>query len=385
MQKSKLFVVTLSHFCVDTYATMLAPLLPVMMVTFDLSLASAGFLASFYSVTSLSQPFMGVWGDRMKRRRLILGGLLLASVLPLMGVAGSYPMLLVILFLGGLGVAAFHPQVFSLVGELSQPRRSFGISMFVFGGTLGIGLTPWWTPYFADRLGLQWLPVFMPLGVVFALLLRRFVPLDNPHVASRVQSVRQVLQGRVRPLLLVTTIAFMRTITAMGMGIFLPILAHERGLSNAHVGIPLGVYSLAGVCGSLLAGYLADRYHAKPLIWSSILLSGPVLVAALYTDGFSHYALLAIGGALVLSSNPLTISMAQELAPKNSGLASSLTLGLSWSLAGLAYGPIGYIADLVGIVPTLAGVACLTLPTGLLALFLPSTHKREPGNRVGHP
>jgi FSR family fosmidomycin resistance protein-like MFS transporter len=376
MQKSKLFLLTLSHFCVDTYATLLAPLLPFMMVTFGLNLASAGFLVTFYSVTSLSQPFMGVWGDRMQRRRLVIGGLILASVLPLMGVAGSYPILLVILFVGGLGVAAFHPQVFSLAGELSQPRRSFGISLFVFGGTLGIGLTPWWVPFFADRLGLHWLPVFMPLGVIFALLLKRLVPLDNPQASAQMQSLRQVLHGRVRPLVLVTTVAFLRTVAAMGVAIFLPILAAERGYGSAHVGIPLGVFNLAGVCGSLLAGYLADRYHAKPLVWSTILLSGPILIAALYTEGLTHYALLALGGGLVLCSNPLTISMAQEIAPRNSGLASSLTLGLSWSLASLTFGPIGYVADLVGIVPTLAGVACLTLPAGLLALFLPSTHKQ---------
>ena len=376
MQKSKLFVLTASHFCVDTYATLLAPLLPLMMAKMGMSLTSAGFLATFFSVTSLSQPFMGIWGDRMKRRRRVTGGLLLASIMPLMGVADSYPRLLVILFLGGIGVAAFHPQVFSLAGELSQPRRSFGISVFVFGGTLGIGLTPWWAPYFADRLGLHWLPVLMPFGPLFTLALLRFVPLDNPQVATRGQAIREVLHGRLRPLGLVTAVAFMRTITAMGMGIFLPILADERGLSSAYVGIPLGVYSLAGVCGSLLAGYLADRHHAKPLIWGSILLSGPALVAAVYVDGYAHYLLLAIGGALVLSSNPLTIAMAQEIAPKSSGLASSLTLGFSWSLASLAYGPIGYVADIIGIVPTLAGVAGLTLPTALLAMFLPSAYHR---------
>jgi len=379
MQKSKLFVVTASHFCVDTYATLLAPLLPLMMAKMGMSLTSAGFLATFYSITSITQPFMGIWGDGMKRRRLVIGGLLLACVMPLMGVADSYPALLFILFLGGMGVAAFHPQVFSLAGELSQPRRSFGISVFVFGGTLGIGLTPWWAPYFADRMGLHWLPLLMPIGVISALLLMRFVPLENPHITARGQSIRELLRGRVRPLALVTAVAFMRTITAMGMGIFLPILADERGLSSAYVGIPLGVYSLAGVCGSLLAGYLADRHRPKPLIWGSILLSGPALVAAVYADGFAHYLLLALGGLLVLSSNPLTISMAQEMAPKNSGLASSLTLGFSWSLASLAYGPIGYVADTVGIVPTLAGVAALTLPTALLAMFLPSVHhQRDP-------
>ena len=134
MRKSKLFLVTLSHFCVDTYSTMLAPLLPVLMASFGLSLASAGLLATFYSITAFTQPLMGTWADRMKKRHLVIGGLVLASLLPLIGVAGSYPVLLLILFVGGLGVSAFHPQVFSLVGELSQPRRSFGISIFVFGG-----------------------------------------------------------------------------------------------------------------------------------------------------------------------------------------------------------------------------------------------------------
>ena len=87
MQKSKLFVVTASHFCVDTYATLLAPLLPLMMAKMGMSLTSAGFLATFYSITSITQPFMGIWGDGMKRRRLVIGGLLLACVMPLMGVA----------------------------------------------------------------------------------------------------------------------------------------------------------------------------------------------------------------------------------------------------------------------------------------------------------
>ena len=383
MQKSKLYLVTMAHFCVDTYSTMLAPLLPVLMATFGLSLASAGLLATFYSITAFTQPLMGIWADRMKKRHLVIGGLVLASCLPLIGVAGSYPVLLLILFLGGLGVSAFHPQVFSLVGELSEPRRAFGISIFVFGGTLGIGLTPWWAPYLATRLGLEWLPVLIPFGVVFALLLARFIPLDNPQVETRpLSAVREILRGRFRPLILVTVVAFLRTVGAIGLGTFLPVLASERGYSSAHVGIPLGIFSLAGVGGGLLVGFLADRYRPKPLVWSSLLLSAPFLIAALHADGITHYALLAIGGGLALCSNPLTISMSQEMAPQSSGLASSLTLGLSWGLASLTYGPIGYVADLVGIVPTLTGVACLTIPAGLLALFLPSTHKETHRQRV---
>ena len=68
---------------------------------------------------------MGIWGDRMARRYLVIGGILLAAVFsPLLGIAPSYWTIVAVLCGGGLGVAAFHPQVFSLAGELSGQRRA---------------------------------------------------------------------------------------------------------------------------------------------------------------------------------------------------------------------------------------------------------------------
>ena len=185
MQKLRLLLVTLSHFCVDSYATLLAPLLPLLKVNLGLSLAQTGLLGTIVSICNISQPLMGLWADRMARRWLVVGGLALTTVFaPLMGLATNYLTLVCILALGGIGVAAFHPQVFSLAGELSGPRRSFGLALFIFGGTLGLGLAPLWAPTYTNHFGLENLPYVSIPGLLFLLLLLRFIPLDNPNFAA---------------------------------------------------------------------------------------------------------------------------------------------------------------------------------------------------------
>ncbi|HCV23968.1 MAG TPA: MFS transporter, partial [Candidatus Latescibacteria bacterium] len=91
MRRLPLLLVSLAHFCVDSYATMLAPVLPLVIDRLGLSLASAGILGTIVSACNLSQPLLGIWADRMRRRWLVVGGLGLAAVFtPLMGIAPTY-------------------------------------------------------------------------------------------------------------------------------------------------------------------------------------------------------------------------------------------------------------------------------------------------------
>ena len=46
MRRAQLLLVSLAHFCVDSYATMLAPVLPLVIDRLGLSLASAGILGT---------------------------------------------------------------------------------------------------------------------------------------------------------------------------------------------------------------------------------------------------------------------------------------------------------------------------------------------------
>ena len=372
MLKTPLLLVTLAHFLVDTYATLLSPILPLINERLHLNLAYAGLLGTIVSLCNLSQPLMGMWADRMRRRHLVVFGLLLCALFnPLLGLAPTYLSLVAILSIGGMGVAAFHPQSFSLAGELSGARRPFGLALFIFGGTLGLGLTPLWVPYCADRFGLESLILAGLPGVVAVLLLLKLVPLDNPQPARRALSLRESFNGQGFPLLVITVVVILRSITGLGFGFYLTVLGKERGLSLVAGSIPLGIYNMAGVVGGLVAGYLADRFNPRTLVWISLLFSVPFLYAFLHTEGMTSYLALVLGGALLLSSNSILVAMAQELAPQSSGLASSLPLGFSWGLASLTLPLVGYLADQTSVAHTLEYLSFLPLLTTALSLLLP--------------
>jgi predicted MFS family arabinose efflux permease len=191
--------------------------------------------------------------------------------------------------------------------------------------------------------------------------------------------MRRALARQWRPLALITLVVILRTVTSLSFGTFLAVLGQERGLTAEEAGrIPLSVYQTCGVVGSLIAGYLADRMDPKPLVWGSILLACPVLYAYLLSSGWISLVLLGLGGALILSSNSVLVAIAQELAPENAALASSLPLGFAWGIAGFTLPLVGHFADQIGMVGTLKYLALLPIPTALLALFLPAgTHRRS--------
>ena len=137
------------------------------------------------------------------------------------------------------------------------------------------------------------------------------------------------------------------------------------------------MYNIAGVIGALIAGYMADRLSPKGIVCVSLLLSAPPLYAFVSTeDVLMGYVLWpSEGGGLLLASNSIMVALAQELAPENWRLASSLPLGLSWGLASTSLPIIGGVADGIGVAETLKYLALLPIFTGLLALFLPSSKR----------
>ena len=105
----------------------------------NLSLATAGTLAMcFQMANSVSQLGFGALADRWRPRLLVMAGPLLAVVvLSFVGLATTPLQLGVILVLGGLGGAAFHPAAAALVYRLSDHRKGLAMSAHLSGGSLG--------------------------------------------------------------------------------------------------------------------------------------------------------------------------------------------------------------------------------------------------------
>ena len=128
-----------THVVVDGYTNIYAPLLPLLIPHLNLSLATAGTLAMcFQMANSVSQLGFGALADRWRPRLLVMAGPLLAVVvLSFVGLATTPLMLGIILVVGGLGGAAFHPPAAALVYRMADHRKGLAMSAHLSGGSLG--------------------------------------------------------------------------------------------------------------------------------------------------------------------------------------------------------------------------------------------------------
>ena len=171
-----------THFVVDGFSNIYAPLLPLLIPQLNLSLAAAGTLQMcFMMASAVAQLGFGHIADRWRPRALVIGGPLAAvSILALVGLASSSWMLGAILIAGGLGAAAFHPPAAALVHRLSGERKGFAMAFHITGGSLGFSLGPLIFAPFAERYGLHWTPFLMiPALAVLALVLSRVPPIER--------------------------------------------------------------------------------------------------------------------------------------------------------------------------------------------------------------
>src|SRR2546426_12569382 len=75
VDRKLLLAATAAHFVNDFYVAFLAPLLPLVVAKFNLSLALAGLLATVLTTSgAMTQPFFGIMAARLNRRIFLYSG-----------------------------------------------------------------------------------------------------------------------------------------------------------------------------------------------------------------------------------------------------------------------------------------------------------------------
>jgi FSR family fosmidomycin resistance protein-like MFS transporter len=107
------------------------------------------------------------------------------------------------------------------------------------------------------------------------------------------------------------------------------------------------------------------------IAWS-LIASCPFLFVAPFLTGWNFAIVLAVGGLFLQSTLPVNVTFGQVLAPVSAATVSSLMMGFAWGTGGLSVPLVGFIADRVGIEPTLAGLSLVPLVAAACAIPLPA-------------
>ncbi|MGH9408076.1 MAG: MFS transporter [Vicinamibacterales bacterium] len=363
-----------AHMMVDGYGNIYAPLLPLLIPKLNLTLFMAGTLTMLFQLAaSVAQLGFGHLADHWRPRTLImLGPVVSVTVLSLIGLAPSVGVLAIVLMVGGLGGAAFHPPAAALAHRLGGDRPGRAMSVHIAGGNLGFALGPLLFAPAAQYLGLQWTPALAIPGLIVVAFFLSRVPNVTLHDSDDVRRGVGALGPHARTLSFLYAIVVLRTLTSLAYATYVPVMLTARGLSLTEAGAIVSAYLLAGGAGGLLGGPAADRYGARPVIAWSLALSAPLLIAAPWTSGWTFAILLAIGGFFLQASLPVNVIVGQSLVPESAATVSSLMMGFGWGTGGVAVPLIGALADRFGIAPALTVLGLVPLVGAALAMPLPA-------------
>jgi MFS transporter, FSR family, fosmidomycin resistance protein len=320
----------------------------------------------------MSQLAFGALADRWRPRTLvIIGPIVAVVVLSMIGRANSAFMVGVILVIGGLGGAAFHPPAAALVYKLADPsRKATAMSAHLSGGSFGFSLAPILFAPFSAYMGLGYTPLIMIPGLLaLSWTLRQIPPMSLP--AKHERSSLATLRPAAKPLTLLYFTIVLRTATTYGFMTFTPTLLTRQGWTIGQASTAVSLYLFASGVGGFLGGPLSDRIGPRRVIIGTLIGSVPFMAVAPHLPPLGFTIMLAFGGLLLQSTLPISIAFAQSFVKGGAATVSSLMMGFAWGVGSMTVPLIGMGADRFGILPTLAVVAFTPLLAAVLAWQLP--------------
>jgi FSR family fosmidomycin resistance protein-like MFS transporter len=377
-----------AKFMITAYTSILAPLLPVLMLDMKLSLTQAGGLVSFFSLfNSVLQPLFGWVEDRLGYYRfLCLAPLWVGLFLGALGFAPDFWFLALFLLLAGIGICAFHPASFAAVKAVRPHERSLIISFLLLAASLGFVAGPSLVALFVSRFGMDKLYLISLPGILATVALFKIIPKRTEDMRPGAKRFDYPLAKIMAPIFPFFLFVLAVSITAMNLYSFVPIFLRQRGASVGMAGIFLSVFSLGCAVGPLAGSLSAKRMGRFRVTTLSAILSVSCLLLflSLPPAGTGQMVSFFFLGLFLMFPFSILIGMAQERAPQYVGTVSSFLGGFVWGCGGVLVIFFARIAELMSIEWLLGGLVLFPLFSLAVALTAPALRmpicrSRQPG------
>jgi MFS family permease len=351
-------------------------------------------LSLFGFLNSLSQPFTGRISDRVGARRpfVLAGILLLGTASGLYTVATSYPALVALRAIQGLGAALIIPATVALVNEYAASDTDRGGNFGVYNTfrLIGFGFGPVLAgavveagPYDLSPIGLPVLDGFDAAfiaacaGAYLSFTLVFLLVRDADVEAEAGDDVSIRVRGEDRLLDPVFTLG----LATVAMGACIALFATLQNQVNVRLdqapiwfGAQFAAVTIANVVFQVPVGRASDRIGRRPFLVAGFVLLIPTTLLQGVVTGSVLMLLVRLGqGVAVACVFAPSLALAGDLAREGeSGTTLSvLTMGFGF---GIALGPLasGWLYGFGFLVPFAVGAAAAAL-----ALFAVVTQVEE--------
>ncbi|GAB2331887.1 MFS transporter [Streptomyces variabilis] len=399
MKKGQLGFLTSTHAVNDLYQGAIPAMLPFLMSERHYSYAAVSGLAFAASgVSSLFQPLFGLLSDRKPRTWLVPAGFITAALgVVAAGLSGNYVFTWLCVALAGIGIAAYHPPA------TSQARAAGGssqkaMSVFSVGGTVGGAAAPALVTLVIGSAGFDGSYLLAAPALIMAALwaikgpwmrwrgYTETAPLVTATSAKSAEdSTRRADDwrafGRLVAVIIGWSIPFVTVTSLVSLH-----AQRDLGQSAGAGAAVLTVYTAAGAVGTLLGGWVGDRYGRMTSVRVGYLVAFPALLGIAWAPAFPVLvASAALFGAAMFLPFAAQVTLAQDYLPNRPGTASGLTLGLAMAAGGLCSPAFGWLADSSGLRAAFYALLIAFVIPVAMAMRLPDRVLDSPGPQAPDP
>jgi FSR family fosmidomycin resistance protein-like MFS transporter len=374
-------LLALGHLLNDVNQGAIPALLPFLITRHGLSYtAASGVVVASTAISAITQPLLGYYSDRHSFPWLIPLGMLLGGAgIALSGIMPTYWLVIACVLISGLGVAAFHPEGYRFANYVAGKRHSVGISIFTVGGNLGVALGPILITFPILAFGLTGTLAMAIPAAIYAILLWKelprfisFHPDNRKHQETEVVRVTD-WQAFIR----LTMIVILRAVMGYGLLIFIPLyLIKIRQIPIAHANSSLTILSASIATGTMLSGYLSDRFGKRLVLGISMASITPFVFLFLKTGEFFGIMSLIVMGVGMGISFTVAVVMGQIYAEADLGVASGITTGFAIGIGGMSSSLLGMLADKHGLETVMVVIAVIPMLGAIITMTLPRVGKR---------
>lgn len=377
--KKAIIWLTLAHLANDTYSGFLNSIMPFIAAKIGITMAIATVIMSIAQVSaSLFQPVFGFFADNILKRTFIFWGLIFGSLfIPLATNTNNVIILTLFVILGNLGGSFFHPQALGFISRFSKGNFVSNMGLFISAGTIGYSFGPIISALITEHFGLNKISYTALFGIILALFMFNYVPkLSDKNIKIEhkefKESFKNILSNKY--MLILITIAMMKSLIVNSSMILLPFLWKDMGYSPSYIGIALFLFILVGGFSSLLSSKLEAKIGAAKVFYISMIGTLPMMALFLLTYK-SHPTLsiliFVLMGFVTLLAQPVTMVMAQRILPQYKSIVSGFINGFSWGIVAVFLSIAGFSAQAFGIAKVLLIVSFIPAVFSYLVKFLP--------------
>ena len=334
-------LIGLAHFFSHFYQLTLPALFPLMLKVEGLNWAELGTLsATLFVASGISQTPSGFLVDKIGARPMLIGGIFLMS-LAMMGFwwADSYPLMLLLAFIAGIGNSVFHPADFSILnGSVDSSRMGRAFSVHHFGGYIGYASAPFLMLALGTEIGWRESVLLVgSLGLAVTILLwvnrpcLRDCGIDK---GIRPEPIKNEIKALARPSFVMAFLffAFMAMgsvgLMTLGAGALLQLIDISSKLANGAISLQL----TGTIAGVLVGGFIADRITRHDYMTALVVLIGALLLqlfpAFKLADPYVFIPILVIYGLLYGIAGPMRDMVIRSITPAG---AAGKVFGFTYS------------------------------------------------------